>query len=69
MMLNQWFNFAWHVGLVGLLGGGGAVAFTNATFAQSVIVPDNTLGNERSQVIQNFRGLPIEVIAGGAVRG
>ncbi|MEB3213345.1 MAG: filamentous hemagglutinin N-terminal domain-containing protein, partial [Leptolyngbyaceae bacterium] len=36
--------------------------------AQSLIVPDDTLGGEQSQVIQNFGGLPIEVIFGGAQR-
>jgi filamentous hemagglutinin family protein len=38
-------------------------------FAQSQIVPDNTLGAETSQVVPNFNGLPVEVINGGAVRG
>jgi len=36
--------------------------------AQSLIVPDDTLGAEQSQVLQNFGGLPIEVILGGAQR-
>ncbi|MEH1971209.1 beta strand repeat-containing protein [Nostoc sp.] len=31
-------------------------------------MPDNTLGAESSQVIDNFQGLPIEVITGGATR-
>nr|WP_322719991.1 S-layer family protein [Nostoc sp. ChiQUE02]MDZ8233050.1 S-layer family protein [Nostoc sp. ChiQUE02] len=31
-------------------------------------MPDNTLGSESSQVIDNFQGLPIEVITGGATR-
>ncbi len=39
-------------------------------FAQSSnIVPDNTLGDESSQVLENFQGLPVEVIRGGAQRG
>ncbi|MGB3614523.1 MAG: filamentous hemagglutinin N-terminal domain-containing protein, partial [Elainellaceae cyanobacterium] len=37
--------------------------------AQSIIVPDDTLGEERSQVLQNFNGTPNEVITGGAQRG
>ncbi|GAB4177172.1 MAG: hypothetical protein Fur006_08610 [Coleofasciculaceae cyanobacterium] len=37
--------------------------------AQSNIVPDGTLGNENSVVINNFLGAPIEVVAGGAARG
>ncbi|HHP7230515.1 MAG TPA: filamentous hemagglutinin N-terminal domain-containing protein [Xenococcaceae cyanobacterium] len=34
----------------------------------SNIVPDNTLGTESSQVIENANGQPIEVITGGAQR-
>ena len=34
----------------------------------SNIVPDNTLGEESSQVIKNVNGQPIEVITGGAQR-
>jgi filamentous hemagglutinin family protein len=41
----------------------------NYAFAQSQIVPDNTLGAESSQVIPNAGGLPVEVIDGGAQRG
>jgi filamentous hemagglutinin family protein len=37
--------------------------------AQSQIIPDRTLGAERSQIIPNFNGLPVEVIQGGAIRG
>ncbi|EKU97196.1 filamentous hemagglutinin family N-terminal domain protein [Leptolyngbya sp. PCC 7375] len=44
------------------------IASNSRTTAQSIIVPDNTLGSEESQVIENFRGLPIEVISGGALR-
>lgn len=35
----------------------------------SNIVPDDTLGEESSQVIENFNELPVEVITGGAQRG
>ncbi|MGB5973997.1 MAG: filamentous hemagglutinin N-terminal domain-containing protein, partial [Nodosilinea sp.] len=38
-------------------------------WAQSAIVPDNTLGAESSQVIQNADGFPVEEIQGGAIRG
>jgi filamentous hemagglutinin family protein len=41
----------------------------NYAIAQSQIVPDGTLGAERSQIIPNFNGLPVEVIQGGAIRG
>jgi len=43
---------------------------TNPCFAQSSsIIPDNTLGNESSQITENFQGLPIEAITGGVQRG
>lgn len=39
----------------------------NPSLAQSSnIIPDNSLGAESSQVIENFQGLPVEVILGGA---
>ncbi|MBP5971802.1 filamentous hemagglutinin N-terminal domain-containing protein [Brasilonema sp. CT11] len=43
--------------------------FGNSASAQ--IVPDNTLGNEKSQVTNNpnIRGLPAQLIEGGAIRG
>ena len=41
----------------------------NPSLAQSNIIPDNSLGAESSQVIENFQGLPVEVILGGAERG
>ncbi|MEA5602784.1 filamentous hemagglutinin N-terminal domain-containing protein [Nostoc sp. UHCC 0252] len=56
-------------GLVGLLECLSVSLFTTKTQAQqSNIVPDNTLGAESSQVIDNFQGLPIEVVTGGATR-
>ncbi len=42
---------------------------SESALAQSNIVPDGTLGAESSSVIQNFDGLPAEVIQGGATRG
>ncbi|MEB3357397.1 MAG: filamentous hemagglutinin N-terminal domain-containing protein [Synechococcales bacterium] len=36
--------------------------------AQSLIVPDDTLGEEQSIVLENFNGAPNEVITGGARR-
>ncbi len=42
---------------------------SSRALAQSNIVPDGTLGNERSTVIPNFQGLPVEEITGGATRG
>jgi filamentous hemagglutinin family protein len=47
----------------------GIVAFISPAFAQSNIVPDNTLLSEASRVIFNFNGTPNEVIEGGAQRG
>ncbi|AVH64076.1 hypothetical protein CDG77_29490 [Nostoc sp. 'Peltigera membranacea cyanobiont' 213] len=56
-------------GLAGLLGCLSVSLLTSKTQAQqSNIVPDSTLGAESSQVIDNFQGLPIEVITGGATR-
>ncbi|HEY9675919.1 MAG TPA: filamentous hemagglutinin N-terminal domain-containing protein, partial [Waterburya sp.] len=45
------------------------IGWGKAAVAQSQIIPDDTLGTERSQVIPNFNGLPVEVINGGAIRG
>ncbi|MEH2112513.1 beta strand repeat-containing protein [Nostoc sp.] len=56
-------------GLAGLVGWLIVSIFASKTLAQqSNIVPDNTLGAESSQVIDNFQGLPREVITGGAIR-
>ena len=46
-----------------------AVLTVESVLAQSAIVPDNTLGEESSQVRTNVNGLPVEVIEGGAQRG
>lgn len=64
-------NCFWQLGLAGVGGFtfGISLAMTNAVFAQSAIVPDSQLGNESSQVIQNYQGNPTEAIAGGATRG
>lgn len=50
--------------LVELVGG---IALTGQ-LAVAQITPDETLGPERSQIIPNFNGQPIEVITGGAAR-
>ena len=44
-------------------------AKSDRALAQSNIVPDGTLGTESSTVIQNFNGLAVEAIDGGAIRG
>ncbi|MBC1238241.1 filamentous hemagglutinin N-terminal domain-containing protein [Nostoc sp. 2RC] len=45
--------------------------FSNCVFAQSNIIPDNTLGSDRSLVtpLDNINNLPVDLINGGAVRG
>lgn len=55
--------------MVGVLAVCGAIAPATHILAQSNITPDDTLGAERSNVIQNFIGLPVEVITDGAQRG
>ncbi|MEO1522353.1 MAG: filamentous hemagglutinin N-terminal domain-containing protein, partial [Cyanobacteria bacterium J06633_2] len=45
-----------------------SIQFSQPAVGQSLIVPDDTLGAEQSQVFQNFNGAPIEVIVGGAQR-
>ncbi|BAY22236.1 filamentous hemagglutinin-like protein [Calothrix sp. NIES-2100] len=45
------------------------VAGKSALAQSSNIVPDDTLKSESSLVEQNFLGLPIELIQGGAIRG
>jgi len=61
--------------LAGLLGSwlpllvGIQAIVSDTALAQSLIQPDDTLGIEQTQIIENFGGLPIEVITGGAQRG
>lgn len=59
--LVRWFTGA----LIGSL----VLASSQSAWAQSLIVPDDSLGTEGSQVINNFAGQPVELIQGGAVRG
>jgi filamentous hemagglutinin family protein len=73
MKTTHWLS-CWQLGLFGLLTSAGINAFTCKTLAQTTpsnIKPDSTLGAEASQILQNqnFRGLPIEEIRGGATRG
>jgi filamentous hemagglutinin family protein len=42
---------------------------TNSAFAQSLIIPDNNLGTEKSQVINNYLNQPTEALTGGVTRG
>lgn len=69
MTKRYWLSWCWQLGIAGFLGWLGVSAFASQTLAQSNIVPDNTLGAESSVVIDNFQGLPIEIITGGATRG
>jgi filamentous hemagglutinin family protein len=57
----------WHW-LLGIAMGGAFPFSANCAFAQSNIIPDNTLGAENSNVIRNVNELPMEVINGGAIR-
>ncbi len=69
MTIKYGLNKCLQFGLAGLLGCLSVSLFTSKTQAQqSNIVPDNTLGAESSQVIDNFQGQLREVITGGAVR-
>nr|MDZ8017129.1 filamentous hemagglutinin N-terminal domain-containing protein [Nostoc sp. SerVER01] len=45
--------------------------FSNCVFAQSNIIPDNTLGSDRSIVtpLDTINNLPVDLIDGGTVRG
>ncbi|BAZ32060.1 hypothetical protein NIES4074_45620 [Cylindrospermum sp. NIES-4074] len=67
-------DYSWQLGLVGSLTSAGVLVvgiifpFSNSAFAQSVITPDNTLGTEKSQVINNYEDKAIEAIKGGATR-
>ena len=62
-------NKCLHLGLIGFMSGFYVNLFTTKTLAQqSNIIPDNTLGVESSQVINNYQGLSVEVITGGAQR-
>ncbi len=56
------------IGVIALVGRF-AIASENPALAQSRIIPDATLGAESSVVVPNYKGLPVEAIAGGAQRG
>ncbi|WP_193199379.1 filamentous hemagglutinin N-terminal domain-containing protein [Nostoc sp. MG11] len=64
----------WQLVLASPLITAGALAFSivspfaNSAFAQSLITPDNNLGTENSQVIENYLGNPNEALTGGATR-
>lgn len=45
------------------------ISMAEHTLAESQIVPDETLGTEKSQIINNFDGHPQARITGGSVRG
>jgi filamentous hemagglutinin family protein len=54
---------------IGAILGTGLQGTAVAQGVPSNIAPDDSLGGERSQVIENFTGNPTEAIGGGAVRG
>jgi filamentous hemagglutinin family protein len=66
-----WINQICKLGVTAFLGGWSVAAFSvTSAFAQSNIVPDNTLGAEKSEVLPpDSRDLTKNVITGGAVRG
>ncbi len=73
METKHWLS-CWQLGFVGLLSTLGVNTFTCKALSQSTpsnIQPDNTLGTESSQILQNqnVQGLPVELIVGGATRG
>ncbi len=71
MIAQNWlFRAAW-LGLAGSVAVSGVLlASSSRALAQSNIVPDGTLGAERSGVVPlDAAGLPVDVIDGGAIRG
>ncbi len=70
-MAQSWKGWCWNLGLASCLAISGAISSSNANcaFAQSVIIPDRTLGSESSRVVPNYGGDPVELLTGGATRG
>ncbi|WP_414581716.1 filamentous hemagglutinin N-terminal domain-containing protein [Scytonema sp. PCC 10023] len=70
-MSQSWNGCGWQVGIAIRLAIGGAIAFAfgDCAVAQSVIIPDNTLGTESSRVEPNSFSGSTEVLTGGAQRG
>lgn len=71
-------NLFWKLTWISVLATAGTLAvginfpFENTALAQSIpsnIKPDQTLGNENSEVISNYNGGATEALKGGAVRG
>ncbi|BAB73605.1 filamentous hemagglutinin N-terminal domain-containing protein [Anabaena sp. FACHB-709] len=62
-------NLAISLTSAGVIGISIASSVAQCAFAQSVIIPDQTLGNERSQVSENYNNNPTEAVTGGSVRG
>ncbi|BAT54355.1 unknown protein [Nostoc sp. NIES-3756] len=69
MKAKYQFNKCWQWVIAGCFETILLTIFHPKTIAQSYIVPDNTLGAESTEIITNFRDLPIEAITGGAIRG
>jgi filamentous hemagglutinin family protein len=67
----RWVNQIWQLGAAMFFAGWSAIAFSKTSaFAQSNIVPDNTLGAEKSEVLPlDSSGFATDAIIGGAVRG
>ncbi|MBD2501542.1 two-partner secretion domain-containing protein [Anabaena azotica] len=71
-------NLFWKLTWINVLATAGTLAlginfpFGNTVFAENIpsnIKPDQTLGNENSQVIPDYNGSATEALKGGAVRG
>ena len=69
MINKNWVSWCWQLGIFGAMIAGAIASCFDCALAQSKIVPDGTLGSERSRVLPNDNGFPIEEIRGGAIRG
>ncbi|MBD2451939.1 filamentous hemagglutinin N-terminal domain-containing protein [Nostoc sp. FACHB-152] len=68
-MIHNWKSYCWRLGLAIYLAIGGIIicSLESRVFAQSIITPDNTLGNESSG-LEPYDDVN-DFITGGAVRG
>ncbi|MEG3987637.1 filamentous hemagglutinin N-terminal domain-containing protein [Microcoleus sp. S28C3] len=71
MIAQSWFDRCWQWQIGGCVAIFGTLLVGGGEIANAQIVPDNTLGAERSVVTPkvNIRGIPSDRIDGGAIRG